>query len=632
MTYILGRFKMNGYNGRILFVDLTSGKIKDESFPESTYRDFIGGVGLAARILYERMKPGVDPLGPDNMLGFMTGPLSATQAPLAAKHVVVTKSPLSHTWGEANSGGFFGGELKQAGFDAVFFSGASKKPVYLLINEGKADLRDASHLWGKDTYETEKVLYGDTGDDKVKFVCIGPAGERLSLIAAVMADRGRAAARSGVGAVMGSKKLKAVAVRGTRKIEVADPEQASKLREFVQKYLREKVDSMPFIKMLSGHGTCDGPLVVIPSGGTPIKNWNLMGKEAFPDYANIGGDNIFKYQTKKSGCGNCPINCGGTVTVKEGPYAVEGRKPEYETLASLGAMCLNSNAESIIKANDMCDRYGLDTISAGTVIAFAMECYEKGIISKKETDGIELTWGNSPAIVAMLEKIGERQGFGDVLADGVKKAAERVGKGAEQCAIHVCGQEPGMHDPRLIPHRGLGYISAQAPGRHMTAMGPFRLATEGKLGSSPDLKAPDGENEIDKQGKMQAMGVSYAQAFSDSGLCLYVLSSGNDYPLAEFVSAVTGWDFTAKEAITAGKRTLTLLQAFNLREGWKPGHFILPERLSQPPTMGPIAGRHIDFAALKSSYYRSMGWDTESGVPSQACLSELGLSGLIGKF
>ena len=623
---------MKGYSGRILFVDLTSGKMKEESFPESLYRDFIGGVGLAARILYERMKPRVDPLGPDNMLGFMTGPLSATQAPLAAKHMVVTKSPLSHTWGEANSGGFFGGELKQAGFDAVFFSGAAKEPVYLFINEGKPELRGASHLWGKDTYETEEALYRDTGDDKVKFVCIGPAGERQSLIAAVMADRGRAAARSGVGAVMGSKKLKAVAVRGTRKIEVADPRQVSKLREFVQKYLREKVDGMPFVKMLSGHGTCDGPLAVVPSGGTPIKNWSLIGKEMFPDYTNIGGDSVFKYQTKKSGCGNCPINCGGTVTVTEGPYAVEGRKPEYETLASLGAMCLNSNVESIIKANDMCDRYGLDTISAGSVVAFAMECYEKGIISKKETDGIDLTWGNSSAIVAILEKIGKREGFGDLLADGVKKAAERIGKGAEQCAIHVDGQEPGMHDPRLILHRGLGYISAQAPGRHMVCMAPFRLATEGKLGSSPDLKAPEGENEIDKSGKIQAMGVSYAQAFSDSGLCLYVVSSGNDYPLAEFIGAVTGWDFSAKEAITAGRRTLTLLQAFNLREGWKASDYTLPERISQPPTMGPFAGRHIDFASLKSSYYKSMGWDGETGVPSQACLSELGLSGLVGKL
>jgi len=623
---------MKGYNGHILFVDLTSGKIEEESLPESTYRFSIGGVGLGARILYERLKPKANPLGPENILGFTTGPLTATQAPMAAKHTVVTKSPLTHTWGEANSGGFFGGELKQAGYDGVFFSGAAKTPVYLFINEGKAELRDASHIWGKDTYETERALYRDTGDDKVKFVCIGPAGEGLSLISSVMADRGRTAARSGVGAVMGSKNLKAVAVRGTQKIAVADPEQVSKLRESTQKYLREQVDRMPFIKMLSGHGTCDGPLVVIPSGGTPIKNWTLSGEKMFPDYANIGGDNIFKYQTKKSGCGNCPINCGGVVSVKEGPYAVEARKPEYESLASLGAMCLNSNAESIIKANDICDRYGLDTISAGTTIAFAMECYEKEIISKKETGGIELTWGNSSAIVAMVEKIGRREGFGDVLADGVRKAAERIGKGSENCAVHVDGQEPGMHDPRLILHRGLGYISAQTPGRHMIAMAPYRLATEGKLGSSPNLKAPEGENEIERIGKMQAMGVSYAQTFSDCGLCLFAVSAGNDYPLAEFVSAVTGWDFSAKEAMTAGKRILTLLQAFNLREGWKPGDFTLPGRMSQPVTMGPLSGRNIDFAALKSAYYKSMGWDTESGVPSQACLSELGMKELVGKL
>jgi aldehyde:ferredoxin oxidoreductase len=261
-----------------------------------------------------------------------------------------------------------------------------------------------------------------------------------------------------------------------------------------------------------------------------------------------------------------------------------------------------------------------------------MECYEKGIISKKDTGGIELTWGNPPAIVAMLEKIGKREGFGDVLADGVRKAAERIGKGAEQYAIHIAGQEPGMHDPRLILHRGLGYISGQAPGRHMVSMAPIRLATEGKLGSSPDLKAPEGENEIDKSGRIQAMGVSYAQAFSDSGLCLYVISTGNDYPLAEFISAVTGWDFTPKEAMTAGKRTLTLLQAFNLREGWKVSDYTLPERISQSPTLGPFAGSLIDFESLRSSYYKNMGWDMESGVPSRVCLSELGLSGLVGNL
>jgi aldehyde:ferredoxin oxidoreductase len=295
-------------------------------------------------------------------------------------------------------------------------------------------------------------------------------------------------------------------------------------------------------------------------------------------------------------------------------------------------MCLNSNGESIIKANDICDRYGLDTISAGSVVAFAMECYEKGIITRKDTDGIELTWGNPSAVVEMIEKMGKRDGFGNVLADGVSKAAESIGRGAEHYAIHVGGQEPGMHDPRLILHRGLGYISAQAPGRHMVAQAPVRLAREGKLGTSPDLKAPEEENEIERSGRIQAMGVSYAQVVSDSGLCLYAISTGSDYPLAELISAVTGWDFTAKEAMTAGKRTLTLLQMFNLREGWKVSDYTLPERICQPPATGPFAAHHIDFVSLRSSYYKSMGWAMESGLPSLACLSELGLSELVGNL
>ena len=621
---------MLGYNGKILFVDLSAGAIEEYSPSEEVYRSYIGGAGLGVRILYERMKPGVDPLGPDNILGFMTGPLSGTTAPMSSRHTIVTKSPLTGTWGDANSGGLFSSALKAAGYDAVFFSGISPKPVYLLIHNGKVELRDAGHLWGKDTHETEEAIQQEMGDKGLKIASIGSAGERLSLIASVVADRGRVAARSGVGAVMGAKKLKAVAIRGTGKAKLANPGLVNKLRKDALKALTEDLDAKPFVKMLRDWGTCHGPLDLMPVGAAPVKNWNLLGEAAFPDYIKIAGDNVVKYQLHKDNCGNCPISCGGAVSIKEGQFATEARKPEYETLAALGLMCLNSDVESIIKANDICDRCGIDTISVGTVIAFAIECYEKGIISKLDTEGIELTWGNAPAIIALLEKIVMRSGFGDVLADGVKRAAERIGKGTDAFAMHIHSQEPGMHDPRFSPYRGLGYISSATPGRHMIAQASLRISREGKLGPYPELQAPDKKDEVENIGEIHALGTSYSQVFSDSGLCLVALSGGINYPMVEFISAVTGWDFTVAEAITVGKRVLTLRQAFNVREGCLDKDFTLPQRIAQPPTMAPYTGRSIDFAALKSSYYKSMGWDSKSGIPTAKCLAELGFKELVG--
>ena len=360
-----------GCNGKILFVDLTSGSVEEEILPEAVYRNFIGGSGLGARILYERMKPNVDPIGPENILGFVTGILNGTKVPTASKFTVVGKSPLTNTWGDSASGGLFASELKATGYDAIFFTGISPKPVYLWLNDGKVEIKDATHIWGKDTQETEKIVVQELGDERAKVVRIGPAGESCSLIAGMVADRDRVAARSGLGAVMGAKRLKAIAVRGTHRTGIADTDQFNKLRA---SFLRQFNDTkhFPIVEELKA-GTGSN-MAAVPIGWAPIKNWNLMGKEAFPTYTKIAWQNNVKYNIKKWGCSNCPISCGYAVGVKEGPYAVEGRKPEYETLAAFGSMLLNDNAESIIKANNICDRYGVDTISAGSTIAFAMEC------------------------------------------------------------------------------------------------------------------------------------------------------------------------------------------------------------------------------------------------------------------
>ncbi len=619
---------MPGYTGKIAVVDLTSGSINEELLPETIYRNFIGGVGLGVRILFERMKLNIEPLGPENMIGFVPGLLTGTPAPMTSKYMVVTKSPLTNTWGDSNSGGFFGPELKAAGYDAIFFTGTSPEPVYLFIHNGKAELKSATHLWGKDTRETVRILCHETNEKRLRISCIGPAGEALSLIASVVTDDQRVIGRSGIGAVMGSKKLKAIAVKGSGKVELADADMIKKLRKDTLAHFH-KLDQIPFIKMISGAGTNGGLTGGVSGGNAPIKNWSLKGEEAFPDHAKIDGANLIKYQVRRAGCGNCPINCGGVLGIGKESSKVEMRKPEYETVAAFGTMLMNSDLESIVRANDICDRYGIDTISTGTVIAFAMDCYENGIISKEDTGGIELTWGSVPAILTMLEKVVRREGLGDILADGVERAAKKIGRGSEKYAIHIHGQEPGFHDPRFLPSRGLVYISDATPGRHMTASAATRLEGRGDLGPYSELKRPDEGDEYERRGRINAVALSYGQMFSSCGTCLFALSTGTMYPIVEFVNAVTGWDFTVPEAVTAGKRILTLRQAFNIREGIKAQDIYLPERIAKPALMGPTAGRLLDFEAMRSGYYKAMGWDMKSGAPSQQCLNELGLESLV---
>ena len=617
-----------GYTGRVLFVDLTKKLIKEEQLTDITYRSFIGGAGLGARILYERMSPKADPLGPENMFGFMAGLLTGTNVAMAPRSLVVTKSPLTGTWADSNAGGYFGHELKTAGYDAVFFSGISPKPVYLLVNDDKAELRDASGLWGKDTYETQDSLRQEIGDKSLRVARIGPAGESLSLLASVVWDD-RIAARQGVGAVMGAKKLKAVAVRGSRKVEVADPDRFSAIRKAWLKDL-SSLDDKPFLKGITKWGTCNGLSSLIIAGGSPIKNWSLIGAEYYPDHAKLNGDNVTKYQEKKSGCFGCPIACGGVVTVPDGPFQVsKARKPEYETQAGFGPMCLNTDVEALIKANYICDVYGMDTISAGNAVAFAMECYEKGLIGKDETDGVELTWGNASALVTMIEKIGKREGFGAVLADGVQRASEKIGKGSDKFAIHIHGQEPGYHDPRLYPVRGLGYIGSPRQGRHGEGMPAIRLSSEKSVGPYPELKISEAGDRYEDIARMHALANSYFQAFSDSGMCQFAFTVGTNFPLAEAISAATGWDFTTAEAIAAGRRINTLRHAFNMREGLTAKEVNLPDRIAEPPTTGPFTGRSIDFDALRSAYFVEMGWGAENGRPSQACLNDLGLQELV---
>jgi len=603
----------DGYIGKMLFVDLSEGKLKDEILDEKLRREFVGGYGIGARVVFSQQKPSVDALGPGNIFGIVTGPLTGSPAPSCSRYTIVGKSPLTGTWGDANSGGDFGPYLKFAGYDAVFFKGISEKPVYLLIEDGHAELKDANHLWGKDIYETDDIIRAESSE-KTKVLCIGPAGEKLSLISCPVNNKGRAPGRSGLGAVMGSKKLKAVAVTGNKEVRVASRNRVNELRrkyvgELTGLYRTFRDFGTPGFTAESGH-----------NGDSPVKNWGGVGIVDFPDITPIGGQAVISSQRKKYACWRCPIGCGGHMKVGRQYHYAEGvHKPEYETLAAFGTMCLNNNLESIIMANDICNRYGLDTISAGCTIAFAIECYENGLITKADTDGIELTWGNHASIVAMTDRMAKREGFGDVLADGVKVAAERIGNSAEQYAIHIQGQEIPMHDPKFGFDLTATYMLDPTPARH----------TQGREGLAPPGLLPAfNRMAFAGRGEAHKAGSDFIHVMNCAGMCLFLyLCLPNVNAVTEFINAVTGWETTTDELLKTGERIANLRQAFNIREGLNPLQFRVPGRVLGKPVQkaGPLAGVTVDEKTMVKEYLVAMDWDPKTTKPSKRKLLELGL-------
>ncbi len=604
----------HGFMGKILWVDLSKKEIKEEPLDEKMGREFLGGYGLGARILFSRQKAGVDPLGPDAILGLTTGVLTGTDALGGSRYVMVGKSPLTGGWGDANSGGNVGPYLKFAGYDAVFFTGISEKPVYLLIDNGKAELKDAAGIWGKDTFETQDILRNEHGKD-LEIACLGPAGEKVSLVAAVMNNKGRAAARSGLGAVMGSKKLKAIAVKGNMKIPVADPQKSAEMRK------KHLANMGPNVQFMRKFGTPFLFNMCCEMDDAPAKNWAGAAVIDFPGYKDIGAQKVEPEQVRNYACWHCPIGCGGVM--KEGTgeykYTADAHKPEYETLAMFGSNCLNNNLASIIKANDICNRYGLDTISTGACIAFTIECYENGLITKDDTDGLEMTWGNHKSIIAMTEKLAKREGFGAVIADGVKKAAEKIGKGSEKYAMHIGGQEVPAHDSRGGPQFAIGYGTEPTPARH----------TQGGEGPLPQGTMPEYDpGSLKGRGVPHKYGANVTVAYNAAGVCMIVIGDGYGHfdDFIEALQTITGWDIDKDELQTIGERVDTMRQAFNIREGlatpWK-----FPDRMMgmPPKTEGPRAGITLNADDLFNEYYEARGWDTKNGKPSKEKLLELGL-------
>jgi aldehyde:ferredoxin oxidoreductase len=591
-----------GYMGKILFVNLTTGTINEEKPEENLYRDFIGGYGIGARVLYSCQKGGIDPLGPDNMLGFLTGPLTGTQATFAARYTIVAKSPLTGGWGDSNSGGHFGPQVKFAGYDAVFFTGRAERPVYLFLDNGKAEIRDARHLWGKGCYATEDTIKAELGNE-VEIACIGPSGEKLALISCIINRRGAAAGRSGLGAVMGSKNLKAVAARGQMEVPVFDAELVKRLHREHIILMKNYVGELETLERFHKYGTSRVAEPFAHSGDTPVKNWGGVGIIDLPEVSGLSGDAAIANLDRRAGCWHCPVGCEGRLKEGKGEYKYPAgtRRVEYETQAAFGTMCCNSNTESINMANHFCNSYGLDTISGGTTIAFAIECYENGIISKKDTEGIELTWGNHRAIVAMTEKMVKREGFGDVLADGVKVAAERIGRGAEKYAVHIGGQELGMHDPKFAPKPDVTsaarYQMDATPGRH----------TQWDFGA----------------------GAFTTQLVNTAGWCQFGELFGGEplQHIRSFMAAVTGWERSENELLKCGERIYNMRHVFNLREGINPINYKVHSRIiGRPPFKeGPLAGVSPDIEAQIYWGLGTLDWSRSRAKPSRKKLLELGL-------
>jgi aldehyde:ferredoxin oxidoreductase len=609
---------MNGYTGKMLFVDLTKGIYEEKGLTEDMAKQFIGGYGIGAKVMFGMMKPGADALGPENVLGFTTGPLTGTSALLSGRYTVVCKSPVTGGWNDANSGGYFGPELKKAGYDAVFIQGASKKPVYLWINDRKVDIRDASHLWGKDVLETEEALKAELGEKKLRAALIGPAGEKRSLIAAVMNDGHRAAGRGGSGAVMGSKNLKAVVVRGTGAVQVADPE---KLKA-ANKEIMDTIKNGPAAQVADAFSTFGTTMMTggsAVSGDSPVKNWGGIGLIDFGEGAkNFEGAVMDpKYRVRKYACANCPLGCGAIYEVKGGKWPLgETGRPEYETSASFGCLILNDDVEALLKCNHICNIYGLDTISAGATVTWAMECYENGILSKKDTGGIELTWGNSKSIVQATQEMAEQSTeFGKLLALGSAGAAEKIGKGTEYL-VTVRGIELPMHDPKLGPGFSRTYAFDPTPARHVKGgLGIVHMQTP-----DPSKYNAEGSGEPDLRATVSQ------EIINTAGLCLFKDFTGVENIAWKLIPPVTGWDFGEKEEMNAGLRIFNMRHAFNLREGMKPADIRLPKRsVGEPPqTEGPLAGVTVDHKGFIRNFFEAIKWDETTGKPSRESLEKLG--------
>lgn len=618
-----------GYNGKILHVDLTKKTHWVEQPDENFYRRYMGGGCLGAYYLLKEMPSGVDPLSEENIIVFAPSVITGASLPGLSRFSVVAKSPLTGAIGESEAGGYWGPELKFAGFDAVVIRGKAKSPVYLMIADGNVEIRDAAHLWGKSSGVAQSIIRSDNNDEKIRVAIIGQAGENLVRYSCIVNDLHHVNGRSGMGAVMGSKNLKAVAVRGTKKPEIVDPGVLAEIREYFVANFKESPDSSG----LHHIGTSQYLAMCQDGGVLPTLNWTTG---VFENAETITGEHIHKtiFHQRKT-CYACPVSCKHTVKA-ESPIEIDPAYggPEYESLASLGSYCGVGDTHIVCKANELCNKYTMDTISTGGTIAFAMECFENGIIGLKDTDGIALRFGNGEALLQIIEMIAKRQGIGNLLAEGSKRAAQRLGNGAEKYAMHVKGQEMPAHDPRFKGMMALGYAVSTIGADHQRTEhddcygpgSPEWLTEQAKVLSLLD-QLPVESVAPEKVRMFYYFKLNYGMTAS-LDICHFTLAPLRVTKLSNvprIVTAITGWESSLWELLKLGERKVTMFKAFNVREGFGVKDDWLPERMFEGIESGPKAGWKVDRAELKeaiSMYYKMMGWD-EEGIPTHEKLYEL---------
>jgi aldehyde:ferredoxin oxidoreductase len=616
------------FHNKILRVDLTEGKVSVYEPGTVYWRQYLGGWNIIADTLLREVPAGADPLGPDNKLIFAPGVLTGLPIMGASRNAVGAKSPTTGGFGAAEVGGDFGAQLKRAGFDALIVEGASAEPVYLWIKDGGVEIRDASHLWGKTVKETQAAILAELGDSRVEVSMIGPGGENLVRFACVMNGLKDAAGRTGLGAVMGSKKLKAVAVRGTMNVQAVDPDTIQAMARRSAQEVRDGERAAVLHKWGTGGGDLEGSIV---SGNMPIRNFR---DGEFPEISGLEYV-MDKIGEGMEGCWACAVRCKKVVQAHD-PYEVDPDYggPEYETIGSLGSACGVSDIVAVSKANVLCNAYSLDSIGAGVVIAFAMECFEEGLLSLDDTQGIDLRFGNADAMIQMVEKIAKRDGLGDVLAEGLLPAAAKIGGGAERYAVHAKGQAQPMHEPRLKRGLAIGYAVSPTGADHCHSLHDM------------DLVNPDEDGFIQSDGlravgvlepmKLESLGPEKVRAtiYHSMGSIMHNCLVMCFFPgwklseLSDMVQAATGWDVSDVELLKVGERAMTLARVFNMREGLSAEDDRLCERSYGPTVGGMLRQGGIDPEELRKamhSYYVMMGWDRETGVPHEETLHELGV-------
>jgi aldehyde:ferredoxin oxidoreductase len=620
-----------GYTGKILRVNLSNGEISITQYDEAWYRTYLGGWNLIAYVLLTETPAECDPLGPLNKLIIASGIMTGTPVAGSGRNAVGAKSPLTGGFGEADVGGFFGAELRRAGWDGVIVEGAAARPVYLWIKDEQVEIRDAGGIWGTKTDDAERLIRQELGDERVRVCQIGPAGERLVLQSCILNDVTHAAGRCGLGAVMGSKKLRAVACRGTGKVETADAESLRRWARFTADQVKEE-GSLP--RLAHDHGS-DGWLMPLQvAGGLPTRNFR---EGVFEGAEKIDGLRMTEtILVGRDTCYACPVRCKRAVETHDA-WGVSARYggPEYETTAAFGSLCGVDDLPAIAKANELCNAYGLDTISTGVTIAWAMECFERGLLTPADTGGMELRFGDALAMVQTTEQIALRQGFGDLLAHGAYRAAEKIGRGTLQYVVHAKKQEAPMHDPRTKNSLNIGYAISPTGADHVHNC------------------ADDGYQTAEGIAGLRCLGVHQPMVFTDLspakvrlfkrvansayfwnvvGMCANLGMCFDTPTMARIIGAGTGWDFSVFEMQEVGERALAMARVYNYRCGFRAKDDVAPARFSEPMQNGPVEGTYLDPAVMAQAlrmYYDMMGWDHETGAPKAWKLHELGLSWLV---